>query len=315
MKLLIKLFVVLVLLVAIGVTAVFFYIDKIAKAGVETGGSYALGVPTTLKSADVGVFSGEFSMRGLNVANPEGFDTDHFLNLDDAGVKVALKTLRGDTVELPSLHLISLDMNLEKKAGKSNYQMVLDNLKRLESGEKPAEDTEEEGKGFIVREIIIKDIVVHVDLLPIGGELSKVVVGLPKDEEIRLTDVGAGEGGPVKLSELFGIIYQAVLMFVIENGGDLPSEILGELQNGLAGLLPLDEMGIGVMAGMDGQFEDIKGQFDEFATKGLKGLGEDPEGAAEQIKGLGESAGDALKGLGGLLGGDKDDKDTEEGDK
>ena len=83
MKLLIKIVVVLVLLLVIGVLTTFFFIDRIAKAGVEKGATYALGVPTTLKSADVGVFAGTFAMSGLNVANPEGFDKEpHFLKLE-----------------------------------------------------------------------------------------------------------------------------------------------------------------------------------------------------------------------------------------
>ena len=87
MRKLIWLVIILVVLLAAGLIAAFFYIDSIAKQAVERGGTYALGVNTTLRKADVEVFSGAVTLNGLRVANPEGFAADHFLRLgegDDA---------------------------------------------------------------------------------------------------------------------------------------------------------------------------------------------------------------------------------------
>ncbi|UCD75857.1 MAG: hypothetical protein JSV91_02850 [Phycisphaerales bacterium] len=297
MKILIKLVVALIAIVVIVIVAAFYFIDHIAKAGIEGGATYALGVETTLDEADVGVFSAEFSMAGLNVSNPEGFDTSHFFNLSSGGTKVDLNTLRSDTVKLPHLTLAGLDMNLEKKGGKSNYDVILDNLKRLESGEKPEAESGE-GKDFVIEEVIITDVNVHVDMLPVGGEISRVVVPI---DEIRLTNVGTGEDGGVKFSELFGVLLKAVLMAVVQNGADLPGEIVGELQNGLAGLRPLGDMGVGVVTEIGGQLQDITGQFEGV----VEGAGDIGEGLGE----VGEEVEGALKGLGDLFGGDKKDKD------
>jgi hypothetical protein len=236
-------------------------------------------------------------MEGLNVANPEGFDTPHFLNLATGGTAVSLNTLLSDTIELPHITLETLDINLEKKQGKSNYQVILDNLKRLESGEKTA-DGSGGGKDFLVREIVIKDVNVNVDMLGIGGAISNIKVPI---DEIRLTDVGTGEGGKVKFSELADVILKAVLMAVIQNGADFPVELVGELQNGLAGLQSLGDMGIGMAAEIDGRLQEITGQFEDV----LQGAGDIGEG----IDKVGEDVEGALKGLGDIFGGDKKDKD------
>jgi len=302
MKIILKIIVALIIVIILAVVALFLYIDQAAKAGIERGATYALGVETTLEKADVGVFSGEFALSGLNVANPAGFDTPHFLHLNDGGVAVDLPSLRQDTVELPTLQLTGLDMNLEKKQGKSNYDVILANLKRLESGEKP-KDESGEGKDFIVREILIRDVNVQVDLLPMGGELSRVKVPI---DEIRLTDVGTGDQGAIKFSELFDVLLKAIFAAIVQNGGDLPGEVLGELQNGLAGLQSLGDMGIGAATVIEGQVQELAGSLGKTAEELGKGLGE----ATGGLEDLGKQADEGLKGLGDLLGGDKDkDKD------
>lgn len=305
MKLFLKIIVALIVVIIVAIVALFLYIDRAAKMGIERGATYALGVQTDLGSADVGIFSGEFAMSGLNVANPEGFDTPHFLHLNDGAVAVSLGTLRQDMVELPRVHLTGLDMNLEKKQGKSNYDVILANLKRLESGEKP-KDESGEGKDFIIREILIREVNVQVDLLPMGGELSRVKVPI---DEIRLTDVGTGEAGAIKFSELADVILKAVLAAVVENGADLPGEVLGELQNGLASLQSLGDMGIGAATVIDGQVRELAGTLGKTAEE----LGKSLDEATGGLEDLGKQADEGLKGLGDLFGGGEDkDKDKDE---
>ena len=118
--------VVVVLVLAVGVVV---YIDKIAKTAIERGASYALGVDTTLGSADVKLLSAAFAMGDLTIANPQGFESPYFTHLGQGDVEVALGTLRQETVQLPTLTLTDLEMHLEKKDGKANYDVILNNLK------------------------------------------------------------------------------------------------------------------------------------------------------------------------------------------
>ncbi len=315
MKKLVKIAVVLVLLLVVAVVGSLLYIDRIARIGIERGGTFALGVPTTLDRADVGVFSGEFAMSGLRVANPAGFEGSHFLTLAEGGVAVDLGTLRQETVELPRLHLSGIDVVLDRRGGTSNYETILANLKRLESGarsaEDPAPDSEEETR-FTVHEVRIRDLVVHVNLLASGGELTQTRLAI---DEVALNDVGSDTTGGMLLSELWGVIVKAVFEAIVEKGDDIiPREILGTLQSGLAGLRPLSDLGIDVVVGAARAVGDVT----DGVGKGLEGVADVAGGAADAVGGIGAEAGNALegvageaekalKGLGGLLGGETDE--------
>ncbi len=263
----------LVVLGVVAVMVVFVSIDAIAKAAIERGTTYALGVQTTLESADIGILSGEFRMKGLDVANPEGFTNDSFFRLDEGFVAVSLGSLRQDVVELPTLALTGVQMNLEKKGGTSNFGVITDNLKRFESGDsgRPG-DSAKPGKNFIIREIVITDIDVTVDLLPIGGTLNRIEVPI---EQVRLTDVG-NDG--LTTAEMTALVIKAIMAAVVANAGDLPADLVNDLGGALGNLASLKDLGIT-------QIVDIK--------------------EIKQAQDAAKSLDDAIKGFGGLLGGRK----------
>lgn len=293
MKKILRLVLVLVILLIAAVGVGFLYIDSIAKHGIEKGGTYALGVQTTLDSADVGVFDGTFAMSGLKVANPAGFKSDAFMSLGEGGVSVSFGSLRQEVVELPTLTLSTLTVNLENKDGKANYQTIMDNLKRFESTE-PAE----EGKRFVIREVLIRDVAINVEVLPLGGALSTVTVPIKEISMKNVGESGVGKSG-LTLGELAGLIVKTVFAAAIQNGKNLiPGDVLNGLGEGLKGLEGLGNVAVSVggeaMKQVDSLFKGAAGELNKVG-EGLKGVG---EGLGEGLKGVGD-------GLGGLLGGDK----------
>ena len=301
LKTIIGVAVVLVLIVVVGA---FYWIDHIAQIGVEQGATYALGVNTSLDKMDVGVLSGSVGMAGLDVANPSGYESPHFLQLGEGKVAVSLGSLTSDKVQVPELSLSGIRMSLEKRGGKANYQAILDNLKKFESKkEKPAAD-EPGGKGFVFEKIAIRDIRVDVEMLPIGGSLTRLPVTI---DRIDLQNVGSDSDKGVILAELTNIILKAILQSVVQKAGDiLPADLTADLTQGLAQLEDLGKTAQMVVG-------DVKAQVDEAAKK----LGEAGTKAAEDLaktgeelqKGAEEAGKKVTEGLGGLLGGDKDKKD------
>lgn len=301
---------IVLLVVVIGVPiGVLVYIDVIAKSAVERGGTYALGVDTTLDSMDVGVFSGRVDMARLNIDNPAGFDTPHFLRLDDGRFAVSLGTLREDKVVAPELTLSGVSMNLERKHGKANYAVIIDNLKRFESKDEPAEKKEKKpGKRFVIERVTISDVKVQVDLLPIGGDLTRVPLHL---DQVVLTNVGSESDKGVMLAELTAILTKAILAAVVEKGGDLiPQDIAGELAKGLQGL-----------EGLQGAAMQVVGEVTTEVTKQMDQVGKEvgkaiDEGGKEVQKQLDDAGKQVEEGLGGLLDlTKKKDKEKEGGDK
>ncbi len=296
MRRLIKVAVVLVVLLVVACVAAFIFVDRIAKSAIERGGTYAMGVETSVDSADVGVFGGTFAMSGLGIANPAGYASETFLTLGDGSVAVSLGSLTADTVELPSLKLSDIVVNLEKKDGKANYETIMANLQRFES-DAPA-DPQAEGKKFVIREIVIRNVVVNVELLPLGGSLSKVSVPI---DEIVMKDAGAGgvSKSGMTMGELCSLVVKAVFAAAIENGGGIiPDDVLGGLGNGLQGLQGLGGMAVSVGG------ESLKNLESTFGGA-LGGLGNVGEGLGDELGNVGDD-------LGGLLGGDDEEVEDED---
>ena len=278
--------VVVFLVVIVGIVVVGgIMADRVAKSAIELGGSYALGVETTLDKVDVQLTKFtklSVNMEKLHIANPEGFDKP-FLDLGSA--EVSVDSLWSKVITVPVLSIRDIDMNLLKNDKGSNYKIILDNLKRFESSESTTSSSssaDKEGMKFIIKEMDIQNVKVHMELTPIGGQLTAVDVDLDK---VNLNDVGTA-GKPVSAGDLFGIIVKAVLSAAINKGGDLiPGDMLPDLQNGLADLNSLGDMGVSVLTDVGGQLTDITGEaageVTENAKKGLEDVG---KGLGKTIK-------------------------------
>lgn len=281
---------VLILLVIGGVVFAVMNINSLAKAGIEKGGTYALGTNTTLQSANVGILGGTFSMNGLNVANPPGYKAPSFLSLGSGGVAVSFNTLSKPVVELPRLSLDNLNVALEKSGGKANFNVILDHIKKVADqagGGGPSTDGGE--KKFVVNELSLTNIKISVDLIGGPGDLTKVNIPI---DEIKLNNVGktgtgvAGTG--VTMSQLASIIVEAVLAAAADKGGGiLPADILGDLQGGLAGLGSLDNLGMSVAAKAQGTIEKIGGDAIKTVTDKIGGeAGKVVEDATKKVTDL-----------------------------
>ncbi len=309
LKIIIIVVVLTVLLVVGGVVGLiafgFSQMDNLAKQGIEKGGTYALGVQTTVASTNIAFTKGTFDMSGFNVANPEGYDTAHFIDLGSSHVSVDYATFGSEALVIPELRLSAIDLNLEKKSGTANYQVILDNLKKFETAEEGKQDTgptKSDPFQFVISKIIIEDVAVHADVLPVGGEITRANAEI---DEIVLENVGTA-GDPVDFGELTAIVLKAVLSSVAGAIGDLPGDIAGELTNGLGDLSDLGDMGIGVAAKVGDKAVAIAGDLGEEANKALEGATDQIEDAAENIE---EGIKDATKGIGDLLGGGGGGKD------
>jgi len=262
-------------------------IDMIARAAIEQGATYALDVKTELASADVQVFGGEFAMSGLQVANPEGFDAAHFLTLGGGSVAVSLGTLRQEVVELPHLRLSDLKVWLQKTEGKANYQVILDNLGRFESDTDKPEDQggpPSDARRYVVREMTIEDVNVHVDLLPAGGELTKLDVPI---ERIVLENVGEKDNRGIILAELVNVIVKAIMTAVVEEGGpQLPGDLVSDLKSQLAKLEDLKAVGASLAADVGDVVQQSGEQLREAAQEAQEELEEAGKKAEEAIEGL-----------------------------
>ncbi|MAG54764.1 MAG: hypothetical protein CMJ83_00580 [Planctomycetes bacterium] len=238
------------------------YADSLAETGIERGGTWALGVETTVDSASIGFLSGTFALENLSVANPDGFGNEPFMALADGSVEVRASSLMSDTIVLHTLEIDGIDLNLVRGSDGSNYGKILESLARFEG-----EDTkEEDGKRFVINKIEITNVKVNVTPM---ADLGFAKMSLPIDR-IVLNNVGTESDGGVLLAEVANQIIQSLL----KNAGGLsgmPDLISGTLNNQL------------------GQLEKIaKGELSKM-TEGIGGeAGKALEGLKKVIPGLGK---------------------------
>lgn len=268
MKIVLRLLLVLVLLLAVAGVAAVLGIDSIARTAIEKGGTYALGVETKLAKADIGLLQGTTELGGLSVANPPGFDPT-FLSLGRAELAVTLGSLRGDVIEVPVFALSDVSVLLQKREGKTNYGLILDNLEKFESGEPPTGEEpkpKKEGKRFVIRKIEITNVSADIDLLPAGGELTKAKVSIPS---LTLENVGTADGG-ASVGEIVSAVVKALLQATLEAGGKVVGpELLADLEG------KLKSMGtevIDVGEGVKSELEKISPELGQKAGDVLKGV-------------------------------------------
>ncbi len=289
-------------------------IDSIVKLAIERGGTYATQVDTTVASVDVGLTAGTFAMDDLKIANPAGFDTDHFLVLKDTDVIFDLQSINSDTIVIPSVTVTGIDVILDKGGNPSNYNTILNSLKRFESSGQPKAAPENQGgKKVAIDSIVLEDISVHVANYPgVSLVTGDVAVNIPS---IELQNVGRDE--PMTPAQIANLIIKTVLTAAVENGGGiLPADMLGELGNGLGALTSLGDMGItaigdaGQIIGesMDEVLQNA-GQMVEDLGKGVTDAVNDAGKKAEEE--INKAADDIKEGINNILGGKKKEEDPD----
>lgn len=273
----------LALLLALAGVGVILFIDSLAKAAIEAGGSHALGVATRLESASIDIVSGEFALHRLTVANPAGFAEPNFFALGGTRLALPLSSLRAERVTIPELVLEGITLDLERNARGTNYGVILDHLSRFESGattpagQAPSADGEG-GKVFVLQRLVVRDVRATVNLLPQGGDLTKLSLNIP---EIVVTDLGTD----MTLAQLCALVVRTVVRAAIQQGGDaLPAELLADLRGRMDGLEGQARAQLDAEVGkVQGKLEEAGGKLSPEAQKAVQAAGDKLGGKLDSL--------------------------------
>ena len=283
----------LVLVLGVAGVGAALLVDSLAKQAVVRGGTHALGVETSLESASIGLVSGQFGLEGLAIANPPGFERPDFFTLRSARLELPLGSLLESRVTIPALELEGIAVDLERNSRGTNYGVILDNLSRFESGAKEPRgeggETAGGGKTYVVQKLVIRDVRASVNLVPAGGDLTKLSLAVP---EIVVEDLASD----MTMPQLCALVVKVVIRAAIQAGqGVVPGEILADLRGRMDGLSDVARAGI----------EEELGKLESGLREHAKKLGPEAE------KALDEASGKLDEALDGLF--DKKKKDKEKG--
>ena len=213
--------VVLVTLIALAV----FNLDLLVKIAANRFTSRVTKTEMKLDDARISLRSGELTLKGLVVGNPEGFQAPHGVKVKSIFANLDEKTLFKDTIVLDLLEVVGPELTYEKGAGTDNFKTIMNNVKASVQREKTArkETGQEEGQGkeVVIRDLIVRDGTVRLFMpTPTGQSMTASF------SELHLRDLGKGGASA---SEIVAQILAAL------NSRIISAEVEAELKKGFGG--------------------------------------------------------------------------------
>ncbi len=220
-------------------------LDGWVKDGIETYGPQYTGVPVTVESVSLSLLSGRGEIRGLEVANPEGYEGDYALRVGRLAIALRPLGVLDDPVIVDVIEVEGAEVHAESRQLRdTNLQTILRNVR--EATPPPEEDDEAPGRQFIIERLSLTGTQGSVAAAPIGA----VSVSIP---DIELTEVGRRTNG-ASIGQVLQQVLEPVVQAVVrsmtegrfrqeldERGGELrerAEEELDSLRDRLRDLSP-----------------------------------------------------------------------------
>lgn len=201
----------LLVVVAAGALILTFTVDRIVQNGIENYGSTMTGTAVTVESVSISPFSGQGTISGFSVANPDGYDRDEAVRVEEISIEMDIMSLFSDEIIIRDLILESPFIQIEQKMPENNIREIMDAMDAA-SEEDPAETY------LVIEHFIMRN--GSADLYTeVGGERSATV----ELEELELTDIGR-EGSRQTAEQVIRQVAEPVaeraLQAAIQSGGE-----------------------------------------------------------------------------------------------
>ncbi len=191
---------VVVLLLAAGAWFGFSNLDRIVRAAVEKYGTLAAQTEVKLDRVHLSITTGEGSLSGLSVANPQGFSSNKAFNLGAVSVALDTGSIRGNgPIVIRQVIIDKPQVSFElSNDGSTNLQALERNVQKYAAGTSGGGAAGSGGgssgggqsRKMIISDLIIRDGQIAVSQQSLGGK--QLSVPLPT---IHLTNIGKDSGG------------------------------------------------------------------------------------------------------------------------
>lgn len=245
-----KIFLGLVLLAVIALALIYFFfsstLNKGIKSGVEKFGPQITQTDVTLESANLSILSGSGTLKGLNIGNPDGYDSEDIFALGEIDLNVDIGSVFSDKIIIEHIIIKQPEISYEKTLTNSNVKELLKNIEEF-TGPKDTSEPEPEAESGASKQVVIKKLVIEEGKIYVGLMGVGQTVTLPR---IEMTDIGE-DGSQVNIAEALDLILSTVL----KNIGPAITEAGG----GLGGAA--EKMGESAGEAVDKATDSIKGLF------------------------------------------------------
>lgn len=210
----------LFIVILAGFLGLTFTIDSIVKANIEQIGTEMTGTPVTVDGVSISPFSGQGTVSGFRVTNPEGYSQDYALEVDNLFIELDLMSLLSDEVIVHEISMTGSSVFVEQKLPENNIREIMNHVNSVE----PGEITD---SGLIIEYFLLQDGTVDL-YTEVGGERSARV----DISRIELRALGGADGQKATEDVIRQIAEQVAeesLQAAIQSGGEQLRDVLRDL--------------------------------------------------------------------------------------
>ncbi len=165
-------------------------LDQIIQRAVEKYGSEMTQADVRLTDVSLDFKQGQAILNGLYIGNPEGYQTEYAMKLDQLKVTLDLESITSDTILIKEVLIQDPDLIYEKIEGISNFDALVNNINEYTGGGQEEKQSSDGEPKLIIEDLYINDGKVGVSYKIMNGKT--MTVGLPN---IHLEDIGKDDDG------------------------------------------------------------------------------------------------------------------------
>ena len=152
---------ILIILIAAFLVCVMTRLDAIVKAAIEKYGSQAAGTAVRVESVKIRLREGSGAIRGLTLANPEGFKGPYAFSLGESGVGIDIRSLTEEVKIINEILVRTPEIFVEiNSANVVNMNVIRKNLEKAAPQKKSASGKKDKTgpePRLIIRRILFSD--------------------------------------------------------------------------------------------------------------------------------------------------------------
>jgi len=230
MRILPRILIGLLVLVVAAVGLLWIFQGRVVKAAIQSGGTWATGVPTKVDDVSAGLLGGKLELTGLTVANPEGFAPQPFVSLGTARADWETRSLFSDEVHVKELALDGVALHIERNASGTNYKKILEHARSRGKGEKKPEEQGSK-RVLVVDRIVLTNVTAELVLADLPVATGPLRVTVPR---IELNAFRSDGSTSEVVGQLLTVVVDAAMSAALEAGqGIFPQDLVKDLQNQL----------------------------------------------------------------------------------
>lgn len=188
------------------------FVDSIVKSGIEEVGSKMMGSQVTVEEVSLSTFSESGTIEGLKVDNPDGFESEHAMVLQDFKITLDISSVFSDEIIVEEITFSEPVVSVIQKVPENNLAMLMSNLDESMSEGSSSSST------MVIEHLLVQN--GQVTVTPsIGGSKSATV----KMDRLELNNVG--EKGKSSTEQVVNQVATKIMNEALQKA------VSGELQN------------------------------------------------------------------------------------